>query len=176
MSQNVPSFRWTEQRVNAAALVAEDKSTDDQIAKQSGVDRRTLTRWKSEPAFQERVKSIVEAAREAVMTQGIADKVNRVRRLDEHWKSMQALIEARAEKTKRDVPGASTGLVVRREKETKWGTDIEAQFDAALLAELRATEMQAAKELGQWTEKSDVTSAGQPIVVKVLKDVSMDDL
>lgn len=38
-------------------------------------------------------------------------------------------------------------------------------LDKGLMEELRALETQTAKELGQWTEKSDVTTGGQPLGV-----------
>jgi hypothetical protein len=38
-------------------------------------------------------------------------------------------------------------------------------FDAALSRELREVMKQAAMECGQWTEKRDVTSGGEPMVL-----------
>jgi hypothetical protein len=156
MEQNETTFDWSFKSEQASRLVAEDKLSDEDIASKVKIGRTTLWRWKDHPDFKERVTSLVEAFRQAVLTEGIADRINRVKRLDTDWKRMQALIEARADETPRDVPGASTGLVVRKEKETKFGTVIEYAADTGLLAELRATEMQAAKELGQWVEKSNI--------------------
>lgn len=60
-------------------------------------------------------------------------------------------------------PGMETGLLVRKEKPTKFGTVVEFAVDTRLLSELRAHELQAAKELGQQVDKHDLTSGGQPI-------------
>ena len=89
------------------------------------------------------------------------------------------MIEARAEEHK-DVPGGSTGLLVRQVKLVKIysvpGQDLEDDepdaadvlcsaklnqvvyeyaVDTGLLKELREHERQAAQELGQWTEKHE---------------------
>ena len=152
-----------EKKIEAAALVAEDRLTDEQIAEQIGISRRTLARWKREPEFQELVQQAQEAFRQKVLTTGIADRVKRVQRLDRDWKRMQNLMEARAVETPHDVPGAGTGLVIRKETETKHGVNIEYATDTGLLAALLAIEQQAAKELGQWTERQDVTSNGETL-------------
>jgi hypothetical protein len=59
-----------------------------------------------------------------------------------------------------DGPGASTALLVRRERSVGSGQNqkfvAEYKVDTGLLRELRKLEKQAAIELGQWTEKRDV--------------------
>jgi hypothetical protein len=55
-----------------------------------------------------------------------------------------------------DVPGGTTGLLVKDYK----GKDADQpvyKVDTRLLAELRAHEKQAAEELGQWSEKQELT-------------------
>ena len=55
-----------------------------------------------------------------------------------------------------DVPGGTTGLLVKDYK----GKDADQpvhKVDTSLLAELRAHEKQAAEELGQWSEKRELT-------------------
>jgi len=56
--------------------------------------------------------------------------------------------------------GARTGLLVRTEKVIGSGANArivqEYAVDTALLKELRETEIQAAKELGQWSERQEV--------------------
>lgn len=48
----VPRKRFTRQQQRAAALLADDELTDQQIAAALGVHRATLARWKRQPDFQ----------------------------------------------------------------------------------------------------------------------------
>jgi len=45
------AFDWTKQREEAVALLADDKLSDEEIARRIGVGERTFARWKKEPAF-----------------------------------------------------------------------------------------------------------------------------
>ena len=68
-------------------------------------------------------------------------------------------------------PGMETGLLVRTVKFNKQGDEIEEfAVDTGLLAEIRAHEQQAAKELGQWVEKqqSDLGGDSLTLLRKVL--------
>jgi len=187
----VTDFRWTAQREQAAQLVADDSLSDESIASRVGVSRQTLAVWKRKPAFQQRVTEHLDAAREAIKAEGIANRINRVNALNDRWERMQTVIAERAAdtssgtyttaptedgETERIVaPGWSTGLLVRTEKQIGAGDKaihvIEFAVDTGLLRELRAHEEQAAKELGQWTEKRDVTSDGQPLKAYIAVDV-----
>ncbi len=193
-------FIWTKQTEQAALLVAEGKLPEVKIAARVKVDRTTLWRWKKQPEFAERVRTLVTDFRAAIRQEGIAALENRVQRLNADWNAMQKLRDARAKdardtraanekamspaviaayterasqwgaspkhiedqlKELRDrlptvAPGMETGLIVRSYKVAGGQMVEEFSFDAALLKELRAHEEQAAKELGQWTEKSKV--------------------
>src|SRR4249920_340554 len=70
--------------LRAALLVSEDRLTDEQIAEQAGVKRNALAKWKRREDFKAEVERIRTAARDQVLREGIALKVNRLRRLDEH--------------------------------------------------------------------------------------------
>ena len=161
-------FRWTAQREKAAALVAEDRQSDEQIAAEVGVDRRTLFNWRAAPEFKARVQETVDAYRAAVRARGIAIVENRVAAQQDRWERMQALIQARAE-THRNAPGGETGLLVRQVKMIGSGPNAyeveEYVFDAALTREIRELEKHTSQELGQWTEKKDLTSDGKPFKV-----------
>lgn len=170
-------FRWNEPRERAATLVAEDKLSDLEIATELDVSRRTLANWKLHPDFQARVDEHVAAFRAAVRRRGIAIVENRVDAQQDRWRRMKRLIEARAAEHV-DAPGGDTGLLVRQEKQLGVGLLAERvteyAFDAALAREMRELEQQAAKELGQWTEKRDIVSDGQPL--KVLIGVDVDQV
>lgn len=160
--------------------MADDTLTDEQIAEKAGVTRAALSLWKQHPDFKARVAGILEAVRQKVLTEGIADRVNRVKRLNRDWERMQRVIEQRAADSDMEgVPGGDTGLLVHQVKGVGKGEDFQLidlyVVDAGLLAELRNTEKQAAQELGQWVEKSETENKGR-VVLDILKGVSMDDL
>src|SRR6185312_14659207 len=88
-------WKWTAQRERAALFVAADEITDEEIARNVGVTKRTLERWKQVPEFRERVNELVEAFRARVREHGIAQLERRVARQNETWNSQQRIIKAR---------------------------------------------------------------------------------
>lgn len=175
MSVNVSEFNWTAPREKAAVLVAEDEQTDKAIAAAVGITERTLERWKQHPTFTARVAEHVQALEAEMLKFSIAKRRKRVAALDDRWKRMQALIAARAEDLAEDIGGGDTGLLVHQVRAIGNGENqqIIDQYavDTGLLKELREHEKQAAQELGQWTEKTDVTSGGQAIKAYIGVDV-----
>jgi len=144
-------------------MVADDSQSDQDIADTLRIGKRTLERWKLLPAFKARVAEIVAAYREAVMSEGIADKANRVADLNDRWKRMRQVIVKRAADPKlASVPGGDTGLLVHQVKGIGKGPDFMLvdmyAVDTALLAEMRNTETAAARELGQLIERHDITT------------------
>src|SRR5579864_2620072 len=117
-SANFRRFAWTDRAERAALLVAEDLRTDVEIAAEAKITDRQLRNWKAHPEFAQRVQEHVEATRAAVKAEGIANRQNRVDALNDRWQRLQQVIEARAEEH-RDVPGGSTGLLVRQVKLVK---------------------------------------------------------
>lgn len=173
-------WKWDKRRDRCAVLVAEDKLTNEEIAAAIGVARQTVDYWKTRQEFKERVQSHIEAFREAVLNKGIADVVKRVSALDDRWNRMKQVIEERAVSPQmQNVAGGKTGLLVHQVKAVGKGEDFQLidlyVVDDGLLSEMRATEKQAAIEVGQWDEKSTVKTEGS-VAVKVIKGVSMDDL
>lgn len=77
-------------------------------------------------------------------------------------KYLQVIAE-RAEKyaTEKDAPGASTGLLARQERVIGSGDAalhvVEFKADTAITDAIQNLDAQAAKELGQWTDKIDVS-------------------
>jgi isopentenyldiphosphate isomerase len=95
-----------------------------------------------------------------VVKQEIGERNARVLALQDRWSRMRRLMDARAHaavEAKVTAPGADTGLLCRTYKAVANEKVEEWELDAALLKELRAHEQQAAQELGQWQEKSQVT-------------------
>lgn len=187
MSQNVPTdtpFRWTAAKEQAAALLAADSLTDEQIAAKAKITRRQLVRWKQTPAFADRIASIVEKARAALERRGISDLANRVAAANARWLAMQEVITARAADGKEhpDVPGAATGLlvaklrVVRVEDDSEDGARrsidvMDWAVDVGLIHALQSEERQTAQMLGEWSEKRELTGpAAGPIVIEYVND------
>ena len=182
MSGSVTEFKWTAKTTKAAQLVAADKLKDKQIAKAVGVAERTLERWKLNPEFVAKVNEIVERVDAAILKRGIANRARRVAILDDMAGRLLTVVEERAKEHRdnakarkkaqqvikegtveaRDVPilpgvgaGGETGLLVRQIKLAASGATVEEfAVDTGLLKELRAHQEQAAKELGQWSEKT----------------------
>jgi hypothetical protein len=146
-------------------LVAQDDLADRAIGAACGVTERTIERWKQHPEFAARVQEHRDAWREAIKAKGIAERQNRVDALNDRWHRMQQVIEERAEDaaTAR-VAGGSTGLIVRDVKGVGKGEDFQLidiySVDTGLLKELREHEKQAAQELGEWSEKREISGPG----------------
>lgn len=159
--------RLTPRHHQAARLLAEDLFTDADIAKQVGVRRRTILRWKKLANFQELVTQYRQELDEQILQQGVARRAARIRRYNDRLRRMDKVIEQRAEAPEMaGVPGGDTGLLVRTFKSVGVGENnqliSEYAVDVGLLREMRELEKQAAQDLGQWTEKADLTSGGVP--------------
>ena len=160
------AFRWTGKRERAALLVAQDELSDQAIADSLGIAEVTLERWKRAPEFRARAAEHVEAWRQALRQKGIADKRSRLAALDDRWRRLQKVIDERAEHHPKVEgahvsAGAETGALVLTIRHLPGGGRVEEwAVDTALFAELRAHEKQAAIELGEWTERSEVKQSG----------------
>lgn len=94
----------------------------------------------------------------------IRDVNARIDALQDRWERMKTVIAERAvDPAMQDAPGGKTGLLCRTEKSIGSGFDAqiveEYAVDTGLLKELRAHEEQAARELGQWTEKTEISGS-----------------
>jgi hypothetical protein len=153
------SAELTGNQERAALLMADDAKTDIQIGQECGVTERTIERWRKLPAIVARIAEHRRLQAAALTDEGIANRQNRIDRLNRRARLMDRVIAERAvAKPLQKVPGGKTGLLVRTAK----GRHIVFEVDTGLLAELRAHELQAAKETGQWEEKSRVTNEGAP--------------
>lgn len=124
-------------------------------------------------------------ARKKLLESVIAERADNAERLlearREQW---EAMTEDQRKQTHwlMDVPGATTGLLARGVKGVS-RTIIETwELDAPLLAEiraidaeLRAHEKQAAQELGQWSEKRELTGKNNGPLVLIREVHEHDD-
>ena len=66
-----------------------------------------------------------------------------------------------------DIAGGNTGLLVRDYKGRNADVAVY-KADTALMAEMRATERQAAEELGQWVTKSEPSNLNLDLMIERL--------
>jgi len=183
-AQNTTRFTWTAQKRKAVVLLAEDELTDEEIAASIGVHRRTMATWKRHPSFCAAVDEMAVELGSLAQRKAIGHRARRIQALEDRWRRMQKVIEQRAtDPDMAKVPGGDTGLMVKQIKSIKLGKTSkvveEYEVDTALLKELREHEKQAAQELGQWTEKSEVAGPDgkAPISVNVnVKEMSREEL
>lgn len=172
------AFDWTAQRERAAALVAEDRLTDAAIAAEVGCSRRTITTWKAHPGFRAGVIGHVADTRRALVAQGVGSKLYRLWLLNDAVERLVGVLRARArDKALADVPGGALGLLVRkgvRYLPTDDGFEpwFEHAVDTGLLRELRECLKQAAQEVGDWSERYELSGAGVGPVRVVEDDLS----
>lgn len=162
-------FRFDRRRGRIAQLLADGVLTEEEIADMVMVSRATISRLKRNVDFMARVEALVEDAAEKLRARGLLLRENRLAALAQRAKLMESVIEARASDSRyTDEPGYETGLLVHQVKAVGRGDDFQLidlfMVDTGLLSELRATEKQAAQELGEWTEKREVAGKnGGPI-------------
>lgn len=146
-------WSWTSAKHRAAALLAEDELTDDEVAADAGVIRRTLARWKLVPEFAARVRELAEELGEVARRYSIGKKSRRLANMDRRYRGMHRVIEERAaDPDMRAVPGGASGLLVRTQKSLGSGPSQqvvdEYAVDTGLLREIRELEKRAAAEAG----------------------------
>lgn len=156
----------------AAQLVAEDDLSDEEIANQAGVSRRTLTTWKQHPEFAAVVGDHIGQLQAAMLKRGIAKKRKRIATLDDLHQSLLQVIAERSGQYP-GIPGSETGLIVKQYKQIGAGRDAqvieEYAVDTATIREIRALEQQAAQELGQWVDKQQIEG-----LTRVIEIVGVD--
>jgi hypothetical protein len=161
-------FEWTVARERAASMVADDELTDKRIAAEVGVTERTLDNWKKHPDFRARVDEIVQRLGRVAERYTVSRRAARLAWLQKRHDALDRLIAERAaDPSMANVPGGTTGLLVRTVKVVGGGEHArqveEYRVDTGLLEALLRLEKQAAIEAGQWVTKGEVREAdGQP--------------
>jgi hypothetical protein len=114
--------------------------------------KQSAARLLRNPNIRSRVAQIQAELSAGTIAFEISSRNARVQALQDRWDRMRRVIEQRAASPDfAKVPGGTTGLLCRdlRCKDTP-----VYKIDAGLLAELRAHEQQAARELSQWNSKN----------------------
>lgn len=174
-------FTMGPRQYQAARLVATGGIPERRIAEEVGVALQTLRNWKERPEFTDVVKRYRAEAEEAMMGSFVAQRANRVAELDEIYRGLKVVVEERsaAYVADPDAHGGKGGFIVKTIKVIGTGknqeTITEYKVDSGLARELKDTLIHAAKELGQWSEKREVTGAdGSPLipVTEIVVDLS----
>lgn len=160
-------FTRVGKRPRAIELVAADVLTDQEIARELGIGKTTLERWKLNAEFAEAVFEARKQAAEELRKKGIALKQNRIDGYVTRWNLLEQIRVERGKQYEEDfpdAPGGSTGLILRDIKLVKVVKENDRPDyqeydvfgeDTAMLSEFRNLEKQTAQELGEWTEKSE---------------------
>ncbi len=167
LSENTPkqlsgAFPWTSKSEAAALMLAEDAKDDHEIATACGVSASTLKRWKNDYQFRARINEHISAYREKIRITGIAVVENRISDLNAVRLKLKQIMEERAaDPDMQNVPGGKTGLIVRQVKGIGKGDDFQMielySVDTGLISSLCEVSRQASQELGQWSDRAQVT-------------------
>jgi rRNA maturation endonuclease Nob1 len=147
--------------------------SDEQIAKECGINRATLHRWKQKDFFKAAVAQIRDIFSQQVTTEGLARMEVRVREKRDRHRAIKQELAIRAQMFKEDPPShanvsgaqgsgdtlGATGYVVRKLKMIGSGpaakTVEEYEIDTRSSQELSRLEEEIAVELGQRIEKHE---------------------
>lgn len=106
-----------------------------------------------------RIKEVLEDWEKEAVSSGLAQRATRIALKSERHDLLRQVIAERGEEAEmQNIPGGKTGLLVREYK----GSDFRPVYkvDTGTLKEMRDLEREIAIELGQWTEKKELTGAG----------------
>jgi hypothetical protein len=158
MAGNVRKFLWDGDRLKAAELVARGTMTEEQIGEAVGFSARQFRRWKQHPEFMAKVEEFAREIEKAVLKEGIANRAERVRAMNDRWNRYRSIISERAASDEmQEIPGGKSGMLVHDVKMVGSRDGAERadiySFDTGLAQSILALEKQAAQEVGQWVEK-----------------------
>lgn len=135
-------------------LLAEDRLTDAAIAKKVGIGATKLYEWKRHPDFAAKVSELTDELMDRARRSGIARLDRRMAAYSQRHALMMTLMRAKAKRKA-----------------------IDERFDPALMRELRELEKQIAQEVGQFTERREISGpGGGPIPITTLEVVIDEDL
>jgi hypothetical protein len=129
------------------------------------------------PDVQDRIRELQEEIADRSVAAALLEREERVRRLNHRALLLDDVIRERAaDPDLQKIPGGNTGLIVRAWKAA--GKELRPEFsvDVGLLKELRAIERQAAEELGQWCDKSEIAVNSDMPVCDVPEDASIEQI
>jgi phage terminase small subunit len=165
------------QQVFIAAYIGEAKGNATAAARIAGYKQPRVQG--SENLTKPAIREAIDEHLAEIKARGIADKQNRIDAENDRHRRLQQIIDERAiDPWVADVPGGTTGLIVKQLKTVKHvhepdpsaqdGKTVqvtveiwEATVDTALLREMRELEKQVAQERGEWTERQELQHTGK---------------
>ena len=158
MAETLTHKLTSKQEAFVSAYVGPARMNATRAAIMAGYSERTAKAIGSENLTKPDVQAAIQSWRNEVKRSAITDLDYRVNVLNDIETKLHDVLAARAASYgDSDVIGGDTGLVVRRYKMVGSGESAqlmeEYEVDTATIRELRSVHEQAAKELGQWTEK-----------------------
>lgn len=157
-------FKWTRQSETACRLCAEGLPPVI-VAKRQRISPPVLERWLNNTEFQFRIRHYHEIMTEQVLTNGLANRIHRLRQMNENYNSQLQIIEERAQReqakpAEERVPGGATGWL-----------NNNLEYDAVLARSQADLMKSAAIEMGQWQEnaapitKIEVSYADKQLII-----------
>ncbi len=140
----------TPRHLIAAKLVAEGDLTFAQIARSVSAGLRTIDAWRTWPEFQAEVDRFLNALRESLKGQSIADRNIRLQSYVDDFHATSVILKQRGAELQ-EAAGGKTGYICRDVRGLS-GIDVY-KFDAALMAERNELRERIAIELGEWKQK-----------------------
>lgn len=167
-------FAWSAAQEKAAPLLADGVLTQQQVADQVKVSRQTVGTWMQQPGYRAHVAELRKEIVNAIKEIGIANKEARLIAYNDDHQRMLALRAARGADMA-NVPGGESGLLVRQHKMIGSGESAtmvtEYAFDAALQKAMLDVRKQVATEMGQFVQRTDLTSGNEPVKAYIAIDV-----
>ena len=171
-----PSIVISGRRLEAAELLAQDRLSVQEVADRVGVTYKTLQNWRWNPSFEAKVLELREQIQKELRARGIREKLYRIDSYANDFERTQMIVEGRA-LDMTDVPGGESGFLVRQSKIVGKLVVEEYAFDAALMSERRALRKQIAQELGEWTERADISGTiKREYVIRTVNEDEARDL
>lgn len=179
VKQIMPGPQRSPKAEKAIELLADGRLRYDQVIEQIGIGRTTFYRWRSDPAFMARVRARREEIASAIYDRGAAIRHRRVETYCELWDGLVRVLEERAkDPTVQKIPGGKTGHVLMTFKGVGQGQAARvipvAHVDLGIVDRIQELGKQIAQELGQWTEKAELSGpGGGPIQAEVGGRINM---
>jgi hypothetical protein len=180
MDQNGPKAELTGAQRKAAALVAADELSDEQIADEVKISRSTLKRWKVDERFDVAVQRAIERMDRDALRFAVARRDKRLQTINDLFNKGLAIIDARSQEYAEDdkAIGGETGLIVKDRKGVGAGPAAEVidvyGVDTSLISELRGLLDDAAREVGGRSQS--VTLSGGLVSTVEFIGINPEDL
>jgi hypothetical protein len=162
-----------------SAYIGPARGNATEAARMAGYrgNEATLATIGKENIRKHQIAECIDGERAKIAETGIAFLQTRVDGYNDRRNRLLQVIQERSEHGDfTDVPGGRTGLLVRTVKQIGGGETAERveefAIDTGLLKELRELEKQAAQDLGQWSEKREISGDnGQAIQIVAMRIV-----